>query len=218
MEKTFPEWQLNIFNQPARIIIAGYTNSGKSHLCTKLVEKYEEVFSRIIICGVSSHPLQKNVNIKKKIEIHENIINFPNEKNPYKDPSAHTLLILDDNFLAAANSQCVVDSFTKGRHNNLSVIMITQNIFFPGKFARTISLNTSHYLLMKNRDHNQIETLARQIHGRERAKQVIDIYKNIVMRQPHGYLLLDLAVNTPEELQLRSNIVNETRFERVYLP
>ena len=133
MDKTFIEEALNLFRYPSRIIIAGYTNSGKTHLCTKIVEKYEGVFSKIVICGVTSHPLQNNANIKEKLEIHEEIIDPAVETTPYTDPRAQSLLILDDNFLSSASSQTVVNSFIKGRHKNLSVILITQNIFFSGK-------------------------------------------------------------------------------------
>ena len=53
----FPESVLNIFNQPARIIIVGYGNSGKSEMCKKLIEIYHENFSHILYCGIESHPL-----------------------------------------------------------------------------------------------------------------------------------------------------------------
>ncbi len=90
--------------------------------------------------------------------------------------------------------------------------MIAQNVFFPGKFARTITLNASHY-----RDIYQIECLGRQLYGKERAKHFVEIYKNVVIRRVHGYLLCDLSPNTHEEIQLRTNIVNEPPCEKVYL-
>lgn len=217
MDKTFREESLNLFRHPTRIIIAGYTNSGKTFLCSKIVEKYHEVFSRIIICGVTSHPLQNNPSIKEKLELHKDIIDPADEITPYADPHAHRLLILDDNFMSSANSLPVLNSFIKGRHINLSVILITQNIFFPGKHSRTISLNTSQYILLKNRDIYQVQCLGRQIFGRERAKSFVNIYKNTVLNQTHGYLLCDLAPHTPEELQLRTNIVNEGPCEKVFL-
>ena len=95
--------------------------------------------------------------------------------------------------------------------------MITQNVFFPRKYARTITLNASHYILMKNRDIYQIECLGRQLYGKEHAKDFVKIYKNAVLRRDHGYLLCDLTPNTPEEIGLRTNIVNEPPCEKVYL-
>ena len=217
MEKTFGEDLLNIFAQPARIIIAGYTNSGKTYLCTRLVEKYHHIFTRIIICGVTSHPLQQKHFLTEKIELHQDIIDPVNEANPFINPNKHILFILDDNFLTSANSQTVVDCFTKGRHRKISVIMITQNLFFPGKYARTIALNASHYILMRSRDLYQVQCLGRQFFGSVGAKQFLDIYKNTVIGKTYGYLLCDLTVKTPEALQLRTNIVNEPPCEKVFL-
>lgn len=55
------------------------------------------------------------------------------------------LLILDD-LMNVAYSQAVADLFTKGSHHrDLSVILITQNIFNANKFSRTISLNAGNY-------------------------------------------------------------------------
>lgn len=215
MDKTFEEKALHIFRKPARIIIAGYTNSGKTHLCTKIVEKYEDVFSRIIICGVTSHPLQSNMKLNHKVEVHEEIISI--EPTPYTNPHAQTLLILDDNFLSSANSQAVANSFIKGRHLSLSVIFIAQSLFFPGKYSRTIALNASHYILMKSRDIYQVQCLGRQIFGREDSKKFAEVYKNTVLKREHGYLLCDLAPHTPLELQLRTNIVGEPPCEKVFL-
>lgn len=217
MDQLYSEHDINIFNYPARIIIAGYTNSGKTHLCTKLVEKYHHLFSKIVISGVTSHPLQKRTDIKDKLDIQEEITDPTVDHTPFTHPEARVLQILDDNFLVSANSQTVVNSFIKGRHKNLSVILITQNLFFPGKYARTIALNTSHYILMKNRDLFQVECLGRQLYGKDRAKSFVEIYKNVVLKVPHGYLLCDLAANTPEVLQLRSNIVGESPCEKVFL-
>ena len=50
-------------------------------------------------------------------------------------------IILDD-FLNEANSKDVCDVFTKGSHHrNISVILITQNLFLQGCYCRYISLN-----------------------------------------------------------------------------
>lgn len=217
MDKTYREDSLNLFRHPARIIIAGYTNSGKTHLCTRIVEKYHHVFSKIIICGVASHPLQNNASIKDKLEVHKDIIDPADDITPYTNPHAHRLLILDDNFLSSANSLTVLNSFIKGRHLLISVLLVAQNIYFPGKYSRTIALNTSHYILMKNRDIYQVQCLGRQLFGRDCAKPFVEIYKNTVLKQTHGYLLCDLAVDTPEELQLRTNIVDEGPCEKVFL-
>jgi hypothetical protein len=63
-------------------------------------------------------------------------------------------------------SKDVCDLFTKGcHHRNVSVLLITRNIFQQERFCRTISLNTKYTVALKNvRDKNQFLYLARQVH------------------------------------------------------
>ena len=89
----------------------------------------------------------------------------------------NTLFILGDCFLEAIESKFVVNAFTKGRHENISTIFITQNLFFSGKFARSIALICSHYILVRNRDLGQIEVLGRQLYGKSKASNFVDVYK-----------------------------------------
>ena len=62
--------------------------------------------------------------------------------------NGNTLFMLDDCFLEAIESKFVVKAFTKGRHENISPIFITQNLFSSGKFALSIALNCSHCILI----------------------------------------------------------------------
>ena len=207
----FPECVLNIFNQPARIIIAGYSNSGKSEICKKLIEIYHENFHHILYCGVETHSLQTNPNINSKLTVTTEIL------NPFDFTYlGNILFILDDCFLEAVENKNVVNAFTKGRHKQISTVFITQNLFFSGKHARNIALNCSHYILMRNRDLAQIETLGRQIYGKSNGKEFLEIYKKALAQNSYGYLLIDLAPNTPEKLQLRTNIIGETPYQIVY--
>ena len=207
----FPESVLNIFNQPARIIIAGYSNSGKSEICKKLIEIYHENFSHILYCGIESHPLQSNEEINPKLTVTTDIL------NPFDFTYlGNVLFILDDCFLEAVENKNVVDAFTKGRHKQISTVFITQNLFFSGKHARNIALNCSHYMLMRNRDLAQIETLGRQIYGKSNGKEFLNIYKKALSENTYGYLLIDLGPITPEKLQLRTNIVGETPYQIIY--
>ena len=208
---THPESAIDIFHHPARIIIAGYSNSGKSEICSKLIQKYHTKFNTILYCGVTSHTLEKNGEINSKFKVSNEILN-PFDYI-YNGP---VLYILDDCFLEAVQSKHVVDAFTKGRHEKISTIFITQNMFFNGKYSRNISLNCSHYILMRSRDLGQIETLGRQLFGKKMGNSFVDIYKRAITSNSYGYLLVDFAPDTPPELQLRTNIVDETPYQKVY--
>ena len=208
---TFPNSVTDIFKIPSRIIIAGYSNSGKSEICRKLIELYHDNFHHILYCGVESHVLQSHPVINSKLTVTTDIL------NPFDYTYlGNILFILDDCFLEAVENNHVVDAFTKGRHKHISTVFITQNLFFSGKHARNIALNCSHYILMRNRDLSQIETLGRQIYGKCHAKEFLNIYKKALTMNTYGYLLIDLGPNTPDTLQLRTNIVNETPYQIVY--
>ena len=40
METLYSENSFNLFYNPAKIIIAGYSNSGKTEMCSRIIEKY----------------------------------------------------------------------------------------------------------------------------------------------------------------------------------
>ena len=205
---------LDLFLEPARIIIAGSSNSGKSFLTKNIVLKYADKFDTIIICGVSNHDLQYTT-VKDKVIITEDIIN-PFEYTSQEDNANGILYILDDCFIEASNNKNVVNAFTKGRHVNISIIFITQNLFFSGKHCRNIALNASHYILTRIRDRGQVEILGRQIFGKKHAEEFGEVYKRSVTNKKYGYLLVDIAANTPENIQLRTNIVDEESYETVF--
>ena len=212
MDVSFPDSVTDIFNVPARIIIAGYSNSGKSVLCSRIIEKYHAKFKQILYCGVDSHPLQDNEEIGSKLTVSSEILN-PFE---YVFHDENLLFILDDCFLEAVKNKIVVDCFTKGRHSNISTILITQNLFLSGKYARNISLNASHFILLRQRDLSQIQCLGRQLFGSGHSTKFLEIYRQVIFRKPYSYLLVDLSINTPESLQFRSNIVDEPPGELVF--
>jgi len=207
------EDQLDIFDTPARIIVAGYSNSGKSELVKKIIKKYHHKFNDIIICGIAEHSLQKDPHIGRKLSVYPHIINPLSEVNMFD--KGNILYILDDIFLEAVENKHVVDAFTKGRHLNISTIFITQNLFFSGKYARNISLNCSHYILLKQRDLNQVQCLGRQLYGSSKAKEFVEIYKKCLQYQSYGYLLVDLGIKCSEDYQFRTNIVGEPPCELV---
>ena len=105
-------------------------------------------------------------------------------------------------FLEAIESKFVINAFTKSRHENISTIFITQNLFFSGKFALSMALNCSHYILMRNHDLGQIEVLGRQLYGKSKASVFVDIYKKALSVNTYCYLFIDLGPKTPPELQL----------------
>ena len=73
---------------------------------------------------------------------------------------------MDD--LMTSTDDMVVDIFTKiSRHRNLSVVYLTQNLFYKNKRTRTLSLNSHYVVLFKNaRDATQVPYVERQMYPR----------------------------------------------------
>ena len=83
---------------------------------------------------------------------------------------------------------------------------LTQNLFSPGKLLHTISLNSHYMIVFKNpRDSLGISTLARQMY-QHNTNSLLQSFQ-YATKKPCGYLLLDLHQLTPENMQLRTNIL-----------
>ena len=74
------------------------------------------------------------------------------------------LLILDD--LMSETNDSVSNIFTKvSHHRNVSVMYLTQNLFYKSKQTRTMSLNAHYIVLFKHpRVAMQVSSLARQMY------------------------------------------------------
>ena len=199
---------VNIFNKPARILISGYSGSGKTSLCIQLLKYYRHKFTNIIIVNSPNSDELLSVNDLKDIllvyEFYPTIAEIET-KFPGK-----VCIILDDNYSSSLNSKDVHSYFTRGRHIKLSVILLTQNLFYTsGKFSRDISLNVTHFILLRLRDLNQIQIIGTQIFGKNHS--VLKIYKYIMNKYKYGHLLIDLSIDSDQKTQLRSNIIPDNK-------
>lgn len=82
---------------------------------------------------------------------------------------------------------------------------MTQNLYPPGNYARTISLNCLNVVLFRNhKDARQVLTFGSQILPGQ-SKFFLKTHSK-KRRTPYGYLLLDLCPHTDKEYQWRTNI------------
>ena len=97
------------------------------------------------------------------------------------------------------------------------MLYLVQNLFPKNKESRTISLNTHYMVVFKNpRDATQMSNLTRQMYP-GRTKFALDAFKDATA-VPHGYLLVDLKQDTPEDMRLRTCIFPDDDVQYVYLP
>ena len=101
-------------------------------------------------------------------------------------------------------------------HMNVSIILVSQNVFYQNKEYRTMSLNTHYMFMMKSpRDNSQVVNIAKQI-SPYKVKHVIESFR-FATRKPYSYLLIDTHASTPDHLRLRSNILKHEWPMIVYL-
>ena len=112
-------------------------------------------------------------------------------------------MIIRDDLLNQVYSEEVCVLFTRSNHRrNISVILITQNLFHQGRHCRDIWLNL---VLLKNvRNKIQFIYLARQVYP-ENSTSLYKAYLNAT-RRAHGYSLLDLSQDSEDRHRIRNNI------------
>ena len=156
-------------------------------------------------------PRQELASLHKDVSFHEGVPqNFGNDHGKL-------CLLIPDDLLNEVYSKDVCDLFTKGNHRNISVILITQNLFHQGRFCRDISLNVKYSVALKNvRDKSQFQYLARQVHP-EDSGSLFKAYLDATER-PHGYLILDFAQDTDDLLRYRTNVFPNEYPPIIYVP
>jgi len=187
--------------------VSGPSGSGKSSFCIRFLQNIDALCTErnfdgwVIWCysEKTAVPNQKLAVLKK---IRHNQCVPTDFENAHGGPC---LIILDD-LLNDAYSKEVCDLFTKGSHHrNMSVILITQNLFQKGRFYRNISLNAKYLVLLENtRDKNQFMFLTRQVYP----ENSCSLYKAKLnaTQQPYGYLILHISQDTNYHLRVRTNI------------
>ena len=158
------------FKHPFTCIISGPSGSGKSSFCIQLLQNLEALCTEpnfdggILRCygEKNAAPSQQlaSADFGKKIQFHEGVLeNFTNT-------GSIPCLIILDGLLNEVYSRDVCHLFTNGSHHrNISVILITQNLFHQGRYCRDISLKAKYLVLLKDvRDKKQFTHLARQVY------------------------------------------------------
>jgi hypothetical protein len=124
----------------------------------------------------------------------------------FKNEGGRPALIILDDLLTEVYSKEVCTLFTKDcQHRNISVLLITQNLFHQSTYCREISLKNKYLVLIKHTRYKQQFThLARQVYP-ENSKSLYESYVDATDKA-HGYLLLDFAQDTDDKLRYRTQI------------
>lgn len=208
MSKKFWEIDSFIFKHPFTCFVAGPTQSGKTFLIHEILKYADQIIDqkihKIIYCYSTWQPFYDQLKmISNNIEFYEGIYNI-DEINS----NQNNLIVLDDLLKECQDNQTIQNLFTvDSHHKNISVFLLSQNLFPQGKCTRTISLN-SHYMIIFNnpRDKSQINVLARQMFPYN-VNFFLEAYLDAIENKSHGYLFLDLKQSTIEKNRVQTGIL-----------
>lgn len=200
------------FKDPCSILIAGSTGSGKTFLVSKIISQdvFENKPKDIYYCYNTYQKAFDDMALKNSnINFHHGLPG-PEDIEKMCSSSDHACIILDDLAKEVMKSPDVQNLVTvKSHHCNVSVIIITQNAFEQGRCSRSIALNCHYMILLKNmRDIYQISLLGRQLYGPRKGRGLEEVYADC-MKEPYGYLIIDLCPTSKDQLRLRTKIFPE---------
>jgi len=198
------------FKHPFTCIVSGPTGCGKSFFVFEFLDNLNEIVTPVPQAVVYCYgEYQSRFGAYPWVRFHEGL-----PKNDMFDGTP-TLVIIDD--LMQETDDSVTNLFTKiSHHRSVSVVYLTQNVFYKNKQSRTLSLNAHYMILFKSpRDAGQIGVLGRQLYP-EKSKFLVAAFKDATT-SPHSYLLLDLRPDTDEQFRVRTKIFPSDQ-QIVYLP
>ena len=202
------------FKHPFSMMIAGPRRSGKTEFTRKLILNSEtlidEKIDRFVWFYSSTQDelvksLSHKVEFRKKLPAHD-------LEDEFSEGTMERVFVVIDDLMEEANKRSDVKSlFTRGRHLNVSVLFLTQNLFHRGKNNRDISLNTDYMILFRNpRDVSIVNHIGKQMGDIVLMKEA---YKKAT-ENPFSFLVVDMRCDSIDRLRFRSNVFDE--FQIVY--
>jgi hypothetical protein len=197
---------------PFRMICTGASGVGKTMFVKTFLENLVNItsseFNTILFSYSVNQPLYDQMRKDMPSIVWVKGCSASDIEDHLLPDTGNKLLIIDDQMMESSTTPFLLSLFTKlSHHLNTSIIFIVQNIFFQGKFFRTISLNATCFCIFKNpRDQRQISFIASQICPWN-PKYVCQAYKDAT-KQPFSYLFIDLRPDLDDSLRIRARILD----------
>ena len=113
-----------------------------------------------------------------------------------------TVVVIDDLYQQAGQDEKFLELVVSGRHRNVHLIAMKQNLYQQTKNSKTIDLKISQLIFFNSpRDVEQISNLGRQMGQR---KLLLETYKKTTLK-PYGHLLIDLDSRADPKLKFLTN-------------
>ena len=201
-----------MFRTPLSIVVAGPSGCGKTHFVSRLLEDPGRYFQQgppraLHYCYGAWQPGFEPLK-KRGIHFHEGIPQTTDLDTWY--PPEGGVLILDDLMEEGGNDKRVLDLFTKhSHHRHITVLCLCQDLFSPGKYAKTKSRNAHYVVAFKNpRDQLGIRHPTYWC-------DALRVYEDVTQR-PYGYLMFDLHPASDDRYRLFANLLKGEGWTRTF--
>lgn len=191
------------------MILSGSTQSGKSTLTSKIIERRLEIISPPIddvLYLYTEYQPKLFGELKQRvpsIQFHQGL-----PEDVGDELNRHRLVICDDLMTEISKSSEAINLFIRGSHHrNISIIFLVQNFFF--KNLRTLTMNSKYIVLMKNvRENGFASILGRQMNLGKCNKTLEFAWKDC-MKKRYGYLVIDYDQKQNDKYRFRNSIFPE---------
>jgi len=205
------------FKTPSSILIVGLPGCGKTCFTDSLLlDHLEELFGdpppTIHYCyGAWKDGFQ---DMKAAVvQFHERIPESDHLKSWFPKGG---LLVLDDLMAEGGQDKELLDLFTKhSHHQNIPVLYLCQDMFPPGKYAKSISRNVHYIVAFKNpRDQLGMKNLLLQAFP-SCWQDMMDVYQKVTER-PFGYTVLDLHPASDDRKRVFSHLLTHEGYPHMH--
>lgn len=186
------------------MLVVGPSSSGKSTFIEKWIEHIDDLMDETVkpkrILYFAKYIDGMSEKIRTKIELFNHLPTSEDFENQSREP---ILIIIDDFQNDVFTNKDIVSAFQGGRHNKISIIVLTQQLF--PKNNRDISLNSNLIVLMyNNRDSSGPLYLSRQLDCLNPKLMSRIFYASVT--KPFEYLLINLMVDSHSALRYQTDI------------
>ena len=190
------------------MIVAGPSGSGKSELVEQVLKDKKLFYpppKKVVYCYDRWQNRFDRMKKQSKVTFYKGLPPGGALAKWFK-PQDHGILILDDLMEEGDSDKRVLDLFTKdSHHRGITALYLTQDLFPPGKFAKTINRNAHYVICFKcPRDKTGIRNLLLQVYP-ERWRKVLKLFLKLTAR-PFGYFMLDLHPASDDRFRIWSHL------------
>ncbi|MCP4652811.1 MAG: ATP-binding protein [Candidatus Omnitrophica bacterium] len=214
--KKMSEWPLWSISQPSNVLLSGPSGCGKTTWVQRLLANpilangpHDTVY---YVYGIHNENVHALTNLVPNLVAFEG---FPRDllaqPSAVFSPKKKNLIIFDDLQQELNDSVDFTNFLTRcGHHLNCSCINLEHHLFQKSSKEKTKQRLSYHIIvLFRNPMANeQVGIFARQI-GIANTNLVKFAFNDATQNVPHGYLVIDASVNTPNECRLLTNVFSD---------